>query len=67
MYQLASHVGNSFGELPTLLEAHITQQGLSDIEKLGDEALTVSLVIAKTIVFLRNEKDELNLFQLCDI
>ncbi len=43
MYQLVSRVDNGLGELRLLLEAHVTQQGLSAIEKLGAEALNVSL------------------------
>lgn len=65
MYQLVSRVDNGLGELRTLLEAHVTQQGLSAIEKLGAEALNVSFVIAKTLVFLINREAELKFLWVC--
>lgn len=38
MYQLVSRIPDGLTELRTLLEDHITQQGLSAIEREGDAA-----------------------------
>ena len=44
MYQLVSRIPDGVGELKRLLENHINNQGLAAIEKLGDEAVNVSLL-----------------------
>ena len=44
MYQLVSRIPDGVGELKRLLENHINNQGLAAIEKLGDEAVNVSLI-----------------------
>jgi cullin 1 len=38
MYQLVSRISDGLTELRTLLEDHITQQGLSAIEREGEAA-----------------------------
>ena len=43
MYQLVSRIPDGVGELKRLLENHIATQGLNAIEKLGEEALNVSI------------------------
>ena len=42
MYQLVSRIQDGLGELKTLLETHIYNQGLAAVEKCGDAALNVS-------------------------
>ena len=42
MYQLVSRIPDGVGELKTLLENHINKQGLTAIDKLGEEAINVS-------------------------
>lgn len=42
MYQLVSRIQDGLGELKSLLEKHIWQQGLQAIEKCGESALNVS-------------------------
>ena len=42
MYQLVSRIQDGLGELKTLLETHIYNQGLAAVEKCGDSALNVS-------------------------
>ena len=42
MYSLVSRIPNGLGELMTLLEQHIYNQGLAAIEKCGDTAVNVS-------------------------
>ena len=49
MYQLVSRIPDGVGELKRLLENHINNQGLAAIEKLGDEAVNVS--VEKTRIF----------------
>jgi len=39
MYQLVSRIPDGVGELKTLLENHINKQGLTAIDKLGEEAV----------------------------
>ena len=43
MYQLVSRIPDGVGELKRLLENHINNQGLVAIDKLGDEAVNVSI------------------------
>ncbi|XP_059083159.1 cullin-1-like [Tigriopus californicus] len=50
MYQLVSRIDNGLGHLKSLLENHINQQGLSAIEKLGDEALNDPKLYVSTIL-----------------
>ena len=45
MYQLVSRIPDGVGELKRLLENHINNQGLVAIDKLGDEAINVSILI----------------------
>lgn len=42
MYSLVSRIPDGLGELRTLLENHICNQGLNAIEKCGDQAFNVS-------------------------
>ena len=42
MYSLVSRIQDGLGELKSLLETHIFNQGLAAIEKCGDSALNVS-------------------------
>ena len=42
MYQLVSRILDGVGELKNLLENHINKQGLTAIDKLGEEAINVS-------------------------
>lgn len=42
MYSLAARIPDGLGELRTLLEQHITNQGLAAIEKCGESANNVS-------------------------
>ena len=44
MYSLVSRIQDGLGELKSLLETHIYNQGLAAIEKCGDAALNVSEV-----------------------
>lgn len=54
MYQLVSRIPDGLGELKNLLENHINNQGLLAIEKLGEEALNVSLnVVCPTYYLFR--------------
>ena len=43
MYQLVSRIQDGLGELKSLLESHIYNQGLAAIEKCGESALNVSI------------------------
>ena len=43
MYQLVSRIQDGLGELKTLLETHIYNQGQAAIEKCGESALNVSI------------------------
>ena len=45
MYQLVSRIQDGLGELKTLLETHIYNQGLAAVEKCGDAALNVRLLV----------------------
>lgn len=45
MYQLVSRIHDGLGELKNLLESHITHQGLSAIDKSGETALNVRLIL----------------------
>lgn len=45
MYQLVARIPNGLGELRNLLEGHIANQGLGAIDKCGDSAANVSLLI----------------------
>ena len=45
MYQLVSRIQDGLGELKTLLETHIYNQGLAAVEKCGDSALNVSIIV----------------------
>ena len=46
MYQLVSRIQDGLGELKSLLESHIYNQGLAAIEKCGESALNVSIKIS---------------------
>ena len=43
MYNLVARIPDGLGQLRTLLENHITNQGLNALEKCGDQAFNVSL------------------------
>ena len=40
-----SRIQDGLGELKTLLETHIYNQGLAAVEKCGDSALNVSIIV----------------------
>ena len=42
MYNLVARIPDGLGQLRTLLENHITNQGLNALEKCGDQAFNVS-------------------------
>lgn len=44
MYNLVARIPDGLGQLRTLLENHITNQGLNALEKCGDQAFNVSSV-----------------------
>ena len=48
MYLLVSRITDGLGELKTLLESHISTQGLSAIDKCGESALNVSSPILRS-------------------
>jgi len=50
MYQLVSRIMDGLGELKTLLESHIYQQGLAAIEKCGEVALNDPKIYVQTIL-----------------
>lgn len=50
MYQLVSRITDGLGELKTLLETHIQQQGVAAIERCGDMALNDPKVYVQTIL-----------------
>ncbi|XP_077996577.1 cullin-1 [Glandiceps talaboti] len=50
MYNLVSRIQDGLGELKNLLESHITNQGLSAIEKCGDSALNDPKMYVQTIL-----------------
>ncbi|XP_013794364.1 cullin-1-like [Limulus polyphemus] len=50
MFQLVSRIPDGLGELRSLLEAHIHNQGLSAIEKCGDAALNDPKLYVNTIL-----------------
>ena len=43
MYNLVARIPDGLGQLRTLLENHITSQGLNALEKCGDQAFNVSI------------------------
>lgn len=45
MYQLVARIPDGLGELRNLLECHIAAQGLTAIDKCGDSANNVSLIL----------------------
>lgn len=45
MYQLVARIMNGLGELRNLLESHITNQGLAAIDKCGDSAANVYILL----------------------
>lgn len=49
MYKLVARIPEGLGELRSLLEQHITNQGLAAIEKCGDSANNVSININNLI------------------
>ena len=57
MYQLVARIPGGLGELRNLLETHIASQGLTAIDKCGDSANNVSLVLisfcCQSLIFLR--------------
>ena len=50
MYNLVARIPDGLGQLRTLLENHITNQGLNALEKCGDQAFNVSL--SRVIILL---------------
>lgn len=50
MYSLVSRIPNGLGELMTLLEQHIYNQGLAAIEKCGDTAVNDPKMYVQTIL-----------------
>ena len=42
MFNLVARIPDGLGQLRTLLENHITNQGLNALEKCGDQAFNVS-------------------------
>ncbi|PIK50449.1 putative cullin-1 [Apostichopus japonicus] len=50
MYKLVSRIVNGLGELMTLLETHICNQGLAAIEKCGDSAINDPKLYVQTIL-----------------
>lgn len=50
MYQLVMRIPNGLGELKNRLEAHITNQGLSAMEKCGESALQDPKIYVNTIL-----------------
>lgn len=50
MYQLVQRITNGLGELKNLLEAHIHNQGLNAIEKLGEAGLSDPKLYVTTIL-----------------
>merc|ERR1712156_799829 len=50
MYQLVSRIPDGVGELKTLLENHINKQGLTAIDKLGEEAINDPKLYVSTIL-----------------
>lgn len=53
MYQLVSRIQDGLGQLKTLLETHIYNQGIAAIDKCGDSALNVSnQAIAAVVMFV---------------
>jgi cullin 1 len=57
MYQLVARIPDGLGELRNLLETHIASQGLTAIDKCGDSANNVSLVLisfcCQSLVFFK--------------
>lgn len=45
MYQLVARIPNGLGELRNLLETHIANQGLAAIDKCGDSAANVRILL----------------------
>ncbi|KAK2159545.1 hypothetical protein LSH36_151g06024 [Paralvinella palmiformis] len=50
MYQLVSRIHDGLGDLKSLLESHITSQGLSAIEKISDSAGNDPKIYVQTIL-----------------
>uniref|UniRef100_A0AAY5E858 Cullin-1 n=1 Tax=Electrophorus electricus TaxID=8005 RepID=A0AAY5E858_ELEEL len=50
MYSLVSRIADGLGELKTLLESHIHNQGLAAIDKCGDSALNDPKMYVQTIL-----------------
>uniref|UniRef100_A0AAY3ZZC8 Cullin-1 n=1 Tax=Denticeps clupeoides TaxID=299321 RepID=A0AAY3ZZC8_9TELE len=50
MYNLVSRISDGLGELKTLLETHIHNQGLAAVEKCGDSALNDPKIYVQTIL-----------------
>ncbi|XP_070546988.1 cullin-1-like [Ptychodera flava] len=50
MYNLVSRIQDGLGELKNLLESHITNQGLTAIEKCGESALNDPKLYVQTIL-----------------
>ena len=55
MYKLVSRIPEGLGELKTLLENHIATQGLTAIEKLGEEALSDPKLYVSTILLVHRK------------
>ena len=54
MYNLVARIPDGLGQLRTLLENHITSQGLNALEKCGDQAFNVSKHVDcnKTVILM---------------
>lgn len=50
MYQLVARIPNGLGELRNLLESHIANQGLAAIDKCGDSAANVYILLSVTMI-----------------
>ncbi|XP_064086820.1 cullin-1-like isoform X4 [Macrobrachium nipponense] len=59
MYQLVSRIPDGLRELRTLLEQHITAQGLAAIDRCGDSALNDPKVYVQTILEVHRKYNSL--------
>ena len=69
MYKLASRLpdGTGISEMKRLLENHVSSQGLSAVEKLGGEALNVSIkffrkIYEKALVYRKSSRGSASFF-----
>ncbi len=63
MYQLVSRIQDGLGELKSLLESHIFNQGLAAIEKCGESAINVS---ASEIGYMTSVPQKCVFYNLCN-